>query len=111
MCHCIANRILGSSSRARAGFVHNQRVCTGDHRDLSTNSNYQHGGGRRNKNHSDTHRDGYRDRNNDSLTFVRPRGRQNRLNNFYSGRFLSGYLFVYLFMRRFCDKEVKLQKS
>ncbi|KAL3998608.1 La domain family protein [Acanthocheilonema viteae] len=75
----------GSSSRARTGFVYNQRVCTSDHRDFSTSNNYQHGGGRRNKNHGDAHRDGYRDRNNDSLTFVRPRGRQNRLNNFYSG--------------------------
>ncbi|VDK86672.1 unnamed protein product [Litomosoides sigmodontis] len=75
----------GSSSRARAGFVSNQRVCTSDYRDFSTNSNYQHGGGRRNKNHDDAHRNGYRDRNNDPLTFVRPRGRQNRINNFYSG--------------------------
>ncbi|CAG9536942.1 unnamed protein product [Cercopithifilaria johnstoni] len=79
------NSYRGSSSRARAGFVYNQRVSTSDHRDFSTSNNYQHGGGRRNKNHNDTHRDGYRDRNNDPLTFVRPRGRQNRLNNFYSG--------------------------
>ncbi|VIO96118.1 Uncharacterized protein BM_BM5754 [Brugia malayi] len=76
----------GSNSRARGAFVYNQRVCTSDHRDFS---NYQHGGGRRSKNHGDTHRDGYRDRNNDSLTFVRPRGRQNRLN-FYSGTVRSG---------------------
>uniref|UniRef100_A0A158Q803 HTH La-type RNA-binding domain-containing protein n=1 Tax=Elaeophora elaphi TaxID=1147741 RepID=A0A158Q803_9BILA len=76
----------GSNSRARAGFVYNQRVCANDNRDFTTSSNYQHGGGsRRNKNHGDAHRDGYRDRNNDSLTFVRPRGQQNRLNNFYSG--------------------------
>ncbi|EJW82892.1 La domain-containing protein, partial [Wuchereria bancrofti] len=76
----------GSNSRARGAFVYNQRVCTSDHRDFST---YQHGGGRRNKNYGDTHRDGYRDRNNDPLTFVRPRGRQNRLN-FYSGAVRSG---------------------
>ncbi|VDP19625.1 unnamed protein product, partial [Onchocerca flexuosa] len=86
----------GSNSRARGGFVYNQRVCTSDHRDFSTNSNYQHGGNRRNnKNHDDAHRDGYRDRNNvPPLAFVRPRGRQNRFNNFYSSRNQRMYMII-----------------
>uniref|UniRef100_A0A915PFD6 HTH La-type RNA-binding domain-containing protein n=1 Tax=Setaria digitata TaxID=48799 RepID=A0A915PFD6_9BILA len=81
-----SSNFRGSNSRGRGGFVYNQRVNNTDHRDFGTSSIYQHGSGRRSsKNHSDAHRDGYRDRNSDSITNVRSRGRQNRLNNFSSG--------------------------
>ncbi|VDN03479.1 unnamed protein product [Thelazia callipaeda] len=74
----------GSNSRARGSYMYNQRICNSSYRDFNANSDYQCVSDRRNNNNrGDLSRDAYREKNNDSLIYVRYRGRQNRLNNYF----------------------------